>query len=121
MADVIDIPSGTTDNTVALMMQSPAFQQVLRQVEQTARDAVIEETKRNAVTLFLFAVAGGAVGGMLFRGVAGAVTAAGIVVLAGSRLLSAKATPPVADTTPVVSGLGRVHTQPAVHGFSVRG
>lgn len=57
------------------LMQSKELQSILGEVDKTARDAVKAETSENALNLFLLAVAGGAIGGMLFRGATGAALA----------------------------------------------
>jgi len=59
-------------------VQSTAFGQALQVVENRARAGVIAETQKNAITLMLLALAGGAVGGYVFRGTGGLV-AAGLI------------------------------------------
>ena len=71
--DVQQAVSKSSDQLLAQFMGSEQFQKVLSEVEASARDAVRKEASENAWNLFLLAVAGGAVGGMVLRGKTGAV------------------------------------------------
>jgi hypothetical protein len=71
---------------ISSFKDSPQFQEVLVEVEARAKVAVVEETKKNAMTLFLLAMAGGAIGGTVFRGGFGLLAAGGISLWAASRL-----------------------------------
>lgn len=62
-------------DVASAFVQSTAFGQALDQVEARARAGVVAETQKNAVTLMLLALAGGAVGGYLFKGTTGLVVA----------------------------------------------
>ncbi len=62
------------------MMRSTAFAKVLDAVEAKAQAAVVKEVSKNAMALFGLAIAGGAVGGMVFKGKAGAGAAVGITI-----------------------------------------
>jgi len=94
MAGVIDILAAAGGQTgdqsavlVDMMVRSSEFGKVLQSVEDRARFAVIDETKKNALTLMTFAVAGGAIGGMVFKGYYGTVIAAGLAAWAAWRLV----------------------------------
>lgn len=97
MADFSDVIETVWDNVqhqaqtaggelIESFRTSPQYQQMLVEVEARAKVAVIEETKKNAATLFLLAVAGGAIGGAVFRGGFGLLAAGGISFWAASRL-----------------------------------
>ena len=66
---------GESKQLLDRLLQSKEFQSILGEVDKTARDAVKEESSENALNLFFLAVAGGAIGGMLFRGATGAALA----------------------------------------------
>jgi hypothetical protein len=89
VSKITDIAPGAVDE----VLRSSQFKQVLEAVEARAREAVVVETKRNAINLMLLAVAGGAIGGFVFRGVTGTVAASAIAVFAGYQLM----TPPAAN------------------------
>lgn len=74
-----------TDLATAFV-QSAAFQQALDAVEVRAREAVVKETKANAITLMALAVAGGAVGGFALKGSYGLAAAALIAFFAVKKL-----------------------------------
>lgn len=67
-------------------VQSSAFKQALDAVEVRAREAVVKETKANAITLMALAVAGGAVGGFALKGSYGMVVATVIAFFAVKKL-----------------------------------
>lgn len=60
------------------LIQSTEFRRVLTLVKQQAQDAVVEETKKNALALGGLAVAAGVAGGTLFKGRAGIAFAAAL-------------------------------------------
>lgn len=60
------------------LIQSTEFRRVLALVKQEAQDAVVEETKKNALALGSLAVAAGVAGGTLFKGRAGIAVAAAL-------------------------------------------
>jgi hypothetical protein len=60
--------------------------QFYQEIENRARAAVIEETKKNAWSLFTLAVAGGALGGWALRGTAGVVLGAGLAYYAVTKI-----------------------------------
>ena len=62
--DVQDTAQGVVGGAAQQILSSTDFQVLLDEVEIRARAAVIEETRKNAFTLFMFALAGGAVGGV---------------------------------------------------------
>ncbi len=68
-------------------LRSSEFGKVLDAVEQKAENAVIEQTKKNAVLLIALSVAGGAVGGAIFKGPVGIIAAGTIAGVAGVTLL----------------------------------
>ncbi len=69
---------GSSEAFVHQLVDSDSFKPVLAKVEERAREAVIAETKKNAGPLIALAIAGGCVGGYLFKGKVGAL-AAGVV------------------------------------------
>lgn len=75
------------------LLHSTEFDQVLNAVQLKAQAAVVEETKKNAVALFALAIGGGAIGGMIFKGWAGAAMAAGLMVWAGSTIVQGAQAP----------------------------
>lgn len=66
---------------------------LLDAVEAKAQQAVVKEVSRNAIALFALAVAGGAIGGIVFKGKAGAGAAVGITGWAIYMLASKPAAP----------------------------
>ena len=81
------------------LVRSSQFGKVLDEVESSARKAVVEETSKNAMNLFLLAMAGGAIGGALFRGTTG-IVAAGLLAAFAASKLSGSEKPEVRDVTP---------------------
>ena len=75
-----------SDQLLSQFMGSDQFQKVLSEVDASARDAVRKEASENAWNLFLLAVAGGAVGGMVLRGKTGAVLAGLLAFYAMSQI-----------------------------------
>lgn len=101
MSGIIDVFS--SDQSAALvdaMIRSSEFNKVLQSVEDRARYAVVDETKKNAVTLMTFAVAGGAIGGMVFKGYFGTLIATGLAAWAGWRMLAPPETTPATPARP---------------------
>lgn len=68
-------------------LRSSQFNKVLDAVEQRAEQAVIDQTKKNAALLITLAVAGGAVGGTIFKGPYGTALAVTLATGAGIMLL----------------------------------
>lgn len=102
---VLDVYSGAVSSQSSVMVdqlvRSSEFGRVLQAVEDRARHAVVDETKKNAMTLMTFAVAGGAIGGMVFKGFFGTVAAAGLAAWAGMQLMGgSEATPPNQGSSP---------------------
>lgn len=64
---------GVSNPFMEQLIKSKEFQRILAEVETSARNAVRKEASENALDLFLLAVAGGALGGMVLRGTTGAV------------------------------------------------
>lgn len=62
------------------LINSTEFSRVLSAVEDSAKKAVVAETKKNALALLGLAVAGGGIGGMVFKGKSGAAMATGLAV-----------------------------------------
>lgn len=92
---VIDVVNQAGEDMANTMIRSTAFARALDQVEARARQAVVAETKNNAYTLLTLSVAGGAIGGLLFRGTAGAIAALGLGWWAVNKLSGGgSATPP---------------------------
>lgn len=71
--DVASPSLGSTNPFMDQIVKSNEFQRILAEVELSARNAVRKEASENALDLFLLAVAGGALGGMVFKGTTGAV------------------------------------------------
>ena len=84
--DVQDTAQGVVGGAAQQILSSSDFQMLLDEVEIRARAAVIEETRKNAFTLFMFALAGGAIGGAVFRGGLGLIAAGGLSFWAANRL-----------------------------------
>ena len=93
-ATVIEVVNQAGQDTASMLVRSTAFAQALDQVEQRARQAVVAETKNNAWTLFTLAVAGGAIGGFIFRGTPGVIAAVGLGGWAVDPLSRGGAMPP---------------------------
>lgn len=94
------------------LLQSSEFGVVLDKVQERAREAVVVETKKNAVTLLTLAVAGGAVGGALFRGPLGFVAGCGLAywsvrrIAGGSEPAPAPGAPTSSTQSARLRGLG---------------
>jgi len=84
--DVQETAQGVVGGAAQQILSSTDFQVLLDEVEIRARAAVVEETKKNAFTLFMLALAGGAVGGAVFRGGLGLIAAGGLSFWAANRL-----------------------------------
>jgi len=84
--DVQDTAQGVVGGAAQQVLSSTDFKILLDEVEIRAKAAVIEETRKNAFTLFMFAVAGGAIGGTIFRGGLGLIAAGGLSFWAANRL-----------------------------------
>lgn len=81
------VVQGKTSEAVESLLRSSEFGVVLQKVEDAAREAVVEEASKNALNLFILAVSGGAIGGMIFKGKVGAVAAGLLTVFAASRMI----------------------------------
>lgn len=68
-------------------IRTSEFGTVLDAVEETATKAVVKETKKNAVLLITLALAGGAVGGSIFKGRNGLIVASLLTAVAATPLL----------------------------------
>ena len=68
-------------------LRSTEFGKVLDAVEEKATEAVVKETKKNAVLLITLALAGGAVGGSIFKGRNGLIVASLLTAVAATPLL----------------------------------
>jgi len=90
---VIEVVNQAGEDMANTLIRSTAFARALDQVEQRARTAVVAETKANAFTLLTLSVAGGAIGGFLFRGTSGVVAAVGLGWWAVNKLSSGGAPP----------------------------
>lgn len=75
------------------LLSTPAGQTMLLQIEEKAKAGVAEAASQNALNLMLFAVAGGAIGGTLFKGAWGTVAAVALAAWAGQRILENYSTP----------------------------
>lgn len=73
---------------VQQLLASSEFELVLGKVEDRARDAVISETKKNAAMLIALSLAGGCIGGYLFKGKTGAIAAGFVAYWAANRLIN---------------------------------
>lgn len=69
-------------------LTTPTGQAMLRQIEEKAKAGVTDAAASNALNLMLFALAGGAIGGTLFKGPAGTLAAALLAFWAGNRILA---------------------------------
>jgi hypothetical protein len=69
-------------------LTTPTGQSMLRQIEDKAKSGVQEAASANAINLMVFALAGGAVGGTIFKGPIGILAASALAVWAGSRILA---------------------------------
>lgn len=85
---VNDTISSGGSKAVDTILKSSDFKKITDIIEQKARDGVKEEASKNAVKLLAFAVAGGAIGGVIFRGTIGIVGAGLIAAWAGSSLIA---------------------------------
>lgn len=81
------VVTGKASDLAEQVLRSSEFGVVLTKVEDAARQAVIEEASKNALNLFILAVSGGAIGGMIFKGKVGAVAAGLLTVFAASRMM----------------------------------
>lgn len=72
------------------LINSTEGKKLLDAVQSSAREGVVKEVKKNAPNLMLFAVAGGAVGGVLSNklGKTGTALAIGLAVWAGWQLMN---------------------------------
>lgn len=90
----------STSDFVQNLIKSSEFSLVLKEVEAAAQKAVVEEASRNALNLFILAIAGGAIGGMVFKGKTGGIAAGVLAVYAASQIFqnsqnTSQGTPPV--------------------------
>lgn len=81
------VVTGKASDLAEQILRSSEFGAVLTKVEDAARQAVIEEASKNALNLFILAVSGGAIGGMVFKGKGGAIAAGLLTVFAASRMM----------------------------------
>jgi len=75
-------------------LTTPTGQAMLRQIEEKAKAGVTDAAASNALNLMLFALAGGAIGGTLFKGPMGTLAAAVLAFWAGNRILANIKNPP---------------------------
>jgi len=75
-------------------LTTPTGQSMLRQIEEKAKAGVTDAAAANALNLMLFALAGGAIGGTVFKGPWGTVAAAALAFWAGNRILANIKAPP---------------------------
>ena len=75
-------------------LTTPTGQNMLRQIEEKAKSGVTDAASANALNLMLFALAGGAIGGTLFKGPVGTLAAAVLAFWAGNRILASVKSPP---------------------------
>jgi hypothetical protein len=83
-ASAQNVGSGLAEQAI----RSSEFGALIDVVEEKARMAVVEETKKNAMLLIALAVAGGAVGGAIFKGPTGILVASAITAIAAVPLLN---------------------------------
>lgn len=74
-------------------LTTPTGQNMLRQIEEKAKAGVTDAAAANALNLMLFALAGGAIGGTLFKGPVGTLAAAVLAFWAGNRILASVKAP----------------------------
>ena len=77
----------STSELVQNLIRSSEFGAILQEVEAAAQKAVVEEASKNALNLFLLAVSGGAIGGIVFRGKLGGIAAGILAVYAASQIV----------------------------------
>lgn len=88
--DVTDSTKTSAGKVVDSAIDSTEFAKVRDALKEAAQEAVVEETKKNAVNLMLLAVAGGGLGGYALgrMGVAGGLAAAGLGFYAFAQIAS---------------------------------
>lgn len=85
MAHLGQVPGG--DVLADAFLATPTGQQVLYRIEERARAGITQAASNNAVNLMVFALAGGVVGGAIFKGPLGTLAAGGLALWAGIRIL----------------------------------
>ena len=85
-------------------LTTPTGKSMLQKIEDHAKAGVTEAASANAVNLMLFALAGGAIGGTVFKGPIGTLAAAALALWAGNRILGNIKSPP--QQPPVQGYLG---------------
>lgn len=73
-----------TQAALEQLMRSGTFQTLLTEVENKARAGVVTEVKANAWSLFLLAIAGGAVGGLVLGAIGKKSIGLAALIAAGS-------------------------------------
>ena len=94
-ANIIDQTGGALlASSFNAFLTTPTGQAMLAQIEQKAKAGVTDAAASNALNLMLFALAGGAIGGTLFKGPMGTLAAAVLAFWAGNRILANIKNPP---------------------------
>lgn len=111
MARLGQVPGG--DVLADAFLATPTGQQVLYRIEERARLGITQAASDNAVNLMVFALAGGVVGGAIFKGPVGTIAAGALALWAGIRILDTiqKSS---ASTPSAVSGFGHHLHDPQV-------
>jgi len=76
-----------TEEFVTELIASTPFQRVLTKVHDQAEQAVTDKVKENAFFLIAMSVAGGAIGGIIFKGPIGVVVAGSIAGIGAMQIL----------------------------------
>ncbi len=76
-----------TEEFVTDLINSTPFKKVLTKVHDQAETAVTDEVKENAIFLIAMSVAGGAIGGTIFKGPIGIIVAGGIAGIGAMQIL----------------------------------
>lgn len=87
--DAVQLPVGASAGKETLIVPG-AEKKLLDSVQDSARQGVVKEVKKNAPNLMLLAVAGGAIGGVLSNklGKTGTAIAVGLAVWSGWQLMN---------------------------------
>lgn len=85
IGQVNPLPGG--DVLADAFLATPTGQQVLYRIEERARSGISKAATDNALNLMVFALAGGVVGGAIFKGPVGTMAAGALALWAGVRIL----------------------------------
>lgn len=88
---VTNVGKEQSSKLVQDFINSTEFKVVLQKVRAEAEAGVVDQVKKNAPQLLMFTLAGGAIGGTLFKGTIGVLLAGGLAAYAGYSLVTAAA------------------------------